>query len=96
MRFLQSSKNLVLFVALASLFGADSLVAQSKSDNNIAWFKAKDLDVEGVAFKDTENDFDRLPERAKDKVRKPVWDLSQFTSGVLVRFQTDSPVIHVT
>ena len=91
---LASSKHLIIFIALASFFAIDSY-AQPPSDTAIAWFKAKDLDVEGVAFKDTENDFDRLPERAKDKVRKQVWDLSQFPSGVIVRFQTDSPVIHI-
>ncbi len=94
MRPLASSKHLIIFAALVSFFGIDSY-AQPTSDTAIAWFKAKDLDVEGVAFKDTENDFDRLPERAKDKVRKQVWDLSQFPAGVLVRFQTDSPVIHI-
>lgn len=70
-------------------------VAQQKPTEAIAWFNASDLDVEGVAFEDRENEFDRLPLRAKASVRPPVWDLSQFTSGVIIRFQTDSPRIHV-
>lgn len=70
-------------------------VAQQKATEAIAWVNASDLDVEGVAFEDRENEFDRLPTRAKASVRPPVWDLSQFSSGVVVRFQTDSPRIHV-
>lgn len=74
---------------------AAPLVAQKKPPEAITWFNASDLDVEGIAFEDRENEFDRLPIRAKADVRQPVWDLSQFSSGVVVRFQTDSPRIHV-
>jgi hypothetical protein len=61
----------------------------------LKWLAARDLDVEGCGFADTASDFDRLPARAETVVRKAVWDLSRFSAGVVVRFQTDAPAIHV-
>jgi len=60
------------------------------------WISADTLSIEGRGFTETERFFDRLPSAAKDVVRKQVWDLSRDSSGMLVRFQTDSKSIHVS
>jgi len=39
--------------------------------------------------------FDRLPSSAEGKVTDPVWNLSRHSAGMTVRFETDSPSIHV-
>lgn len=39
--------------------------------------------------------YQRLPQRAKELVRKPVWDLSLQTAGLYVKFYTNAPKIQV-
>ncbi|MDN5210842.1 SGNH/GDSL hydrolase family protein [Fulvivirgaceae bacterium BMA12] len=39
--------------------------------------------------------YDRLPQQAKQKVRKPVWDLSKHTAGLVIRFRSDAHKIKV-
>ena len=46
--------------------------------------------VEGKGWAETERYFDRLPAKAKDKVRKGVWGLSRHSAGMCVRFETDA------
>jgi lysophospholipase L1-like esterase len=50
------------------------------------WRDARSLTVEGLAFKDTKDPWDRLPARAESVVRKEVWSLSRDSAGALVRF----------
>ena len=52
--------------------------------------------IEGQAwFEGLEEPYDRLPLRAKDKVREPVWNLSKHASGLLIRFRTNATQIKV-
>ncbi len=51
---------------------------------------AQDLGIEGRGWSDVEGVFERLPARAKDTVREPVWHLSKETSGLLVSFESDA------
>ncbi|ANH82682.1 acetylhydrolase [Niabella ginsenosidivorans] len=39
--------------------------------------------------------FTRLPARAEEKVRKPVWELSQNTAGLSIHFYTNAPEITI-
>lgn len=61
---------------------------------DVDWRSAQELLVEGQGWKDVAAPFDRLPARAEQIVRKPVWDLSRQSAGLAVRFASDSPVIH--
>jgi len=61
--------------------------------NDLKWYDIRDLGLEGQGWRDTESPYDRLPARAKRIVRPPVWDLSQHSSGLCVRFMTDSQSI---
>ena len=53
--------------------------------------------IEGTAFTDSvkENTYDRFPLSYKDKVRKPVWNLSKSSAGLSVRFLSNSSSISV-
>lgn len=57
------------------------------------WFDIKNLGVEGKGWTETETFFDRLPTKAKDVVRPPVWSLSKHSAGMAVRFVTDATTI---
>ncbi|HUG20425.1 MAG TPA: SGNH/GDSL hydrolase family protein [Planctomycetaceae bacterium] len=63
--------------------------------DGVAWHNVEDWGIEGKGFNDTLRYFDRLPGRAEKTVRGPVWSLSRHSAGMLVRFETDAPDIHV-
>jgi len=67
--------------------------SESKVNDNIRWHDVRDWGVEGKGWEDTDRYFDRLPLRAKDIVRKPVWNLSRNSSGMSVRFESNSDTI---
>ena len=73
------------------------LLAQNNSyfNNEIDWYNAKDIGVEGKGWTKTKRYFDRLPSKAEGIVRNSVWDLSRHSSGMSIRFVTDSPDIYV-
>jgi len=50
--------------------------------------------LEGMAFDDAPS-FSRLPINAKELVRKPVWDLSRNSAGVVAHFISDAKEIHI-
>ena len=60
------------------------------------WCDAAELRIEGKGWDDTERTYERLPARAAGKVPPMVWDLSKHTSGICVRFVTDSGRIAAT
>jgi lysophospholipase L1-like esterase len=51
--------------------------------------------VEGVCILDSTNIFHRLPTEMKDKVRQPVWNLSENTAGEFIHFKTTATEIKV-
>jgi lysophospholipase L1-like esterase len=63
------------------------------NDAHTRWHDIRDWGIEGKGWADTERFFDRLPARAKEKVRPPVWDLSRHSAGMCVRFQSDGMAI---
>jgi lysophospholipase L1-like esterase len=81
----------VTFLASRTLAGFQ----QRANPSQLSWHKPAEWGVEGRGFDDTEHYYDRLPARAKEMVRKPVWDLSRHSAGIAVRFNTDSPEINV-
>jgi len=69
----------------------------SQTEENIRWVNANVLLTEGQGWHidDLESPYDRLPLKAKDIVRKEVWDLSKDSAGICIRFVTDSSLIKV-
>lgn len=60
--------------------------------DNLVWHDVREWGVEGKGWPadETERFFDRLPARAKDVVRPPVWDLSRHSAGMCTAFETDA------
>lgn len=71
-----------------------SASAASSESAEIKWHDVRDWGVEGKGFSDTDAWFDRLPARAKGRVRDAVWNLSRHSAGMMVRFRTDATQIH--
>ena len=73
----------------------DPASGKADSDGKIVWYDCKLLPLEGKGWADTESYYDRLPSRAKPMVVGDVWMLSRMSAGMCVRFNSDSPIIHV-
>ena len=69
--------------------------AKAGPDGKTLWYDSKDLVVEGKGWSDTKSFYDRLPAKAEGKVPRPVWGLGRDSTGLCVRFTTDSPAIQV-
>ncbi|MBM4040994.1 MAG: hypothetical protein FJ290_21045 [Planctomycetes bacterium] len=83
-------------VALAlagAALGAEKAPPAKDPDGGLKWHDIRDWGVEGKGWAETERPFDRLPARAKEKVRPPVWNLSRNSAGMCVRFETDASAI---
>lgn len=72
-----------------------ALSAQEKSTPGPVWTDARALTVEGQGWREVDAPFDRLPGKAKDRVRPAVWGLSRCAAGICVRFRTDATSLHV-
>jgi len=59
------------------------------------WYDGRLLLLEGRGWEDTESYYDRLPAKARDKVRPPVWNLGHHSTGLCLRFTTDAPSVRV-
>lgn len=76
-------------------FAAPALHVTPKVENGVHWFNPQDWGIEGKGWKETEKYYDRLPKKAHGVVRDVVWNLSRHSSGMVVRFASDSPTIKV-
>ena len=74
-----------LLIALSLLLPAE------KPD--LAWTDVKALRFEGQGWSEVKSPFDRLPSKAEELVRGPVWRLSRDSAGMSARFITDSTEI---
>ncbi len=104
-----SRLHAALFVLLfACLTGAGNAVAQEETPghtpldaasattefgDDLLWYDAAALPLDGKGWNDVAVYYDRLPARAEGVVRAPVWGLSRDSAGMAIRFMTDSPTI---
>src|SRR6478609_2573983 len=84
----------VLVLALAPAV-ATAQPNATESPVTLRWYRATSAVVASKGWTDTEGDFDRFPARARNELRKPVWDLSQHSAGLSVQFVSDATRIHV-
>jgi hypothetical protein len=66
-----------------------------ENNNKIKYYGRDFFRIEGTIVSDSlkESPYDRLPFSYKDKVRKPVWDLSKSSAGLSIRFLSNSSTI---
>lgn len=90
MRYRQLSSFMFLFILI---FQSMNLCAQTDWYNPLEDIS---LPVQGRGWNaEIGKVYSRLPLRAKEKVRKPVWDLSQESAGLYVKFHTNAPNIQI-
>ncbi|MDR2706362.1 MAG: SGNH/GDSL hydrolase family protein [Planctomycetaceae bacterium] len=100
----QMQKQYFQYLFLFLIFTTYSTVAFSEDEpktlspileNGIAWYDAAQWSCEGRGWNDTSTPFTRLPERAKEHVTAAVWNLSQCSAGLIIRFKTNASKIQV-
>lgn len=86
--------SLALSTSASFALGSRLLAAEAKpkTENGVTWYNVEDWGVEGRGWPsgDMQRFYARLPAKAEGVVRKPVWSLSQHSSGMLTRFETDA------
>lgn len=74
-------------------------VSHAQVDDQIFWWNPLQQDsevIEGQAWAENlESGFDRLPHSAKEKVSRPLWNLSKNSAGLSLRFRTNASNIFV-
>ena len=68
-------------------------VIMEPDDDLYVWTDIREFGIEGKGWKDDTLHFNRLPAKAENIVREPVWSLSHHTAGFYVRFITDATSI---
>jgi len=92
-------KRLFLCLSLLYLVGCQESTCNnilfSCDFNNIKYYGEESFLLEGTFIHDSlkENRYDRLPALYKEIVREPVWDLSKHSSGLSIRFLSNSSII---
>jgi hypothetical protein len=92
-------KRIFLCLSLLFLIGCQeencNNILYSCDFNNIKYYGEESFLLEGTFIHDSlkENRYDRLPASYKKIVREPVWDLSKHSSGLSIRFLSNSSVI---
>src|SRR5687767_6623281 len=71
--------------------------AAAKVEDNLDWHDVTKWGLEGREWSEQPRlrYFDRLPAAAEKTVTGAVWNLSRDSAGMMVRFKTDAPAIHV-
>lgn len=74
-----------------------AMAANKEAQSGLQWHDVTAWGVEGRILPDQPRErwFDRFPGSAKDQVTSNVWSLSRDSAGMMARFETDSPSIHV-
>ena len=96
--FLQSACGVCGAALAGAAFAAQAPSAKEKKleagkGDGLTWHDIRDWGIEGKGWQETERPFDRLPAKAKGKVRPPVWDLSHHSAGMAVRFESDATAL---
>lgn len=71
--------------------------AKPQAGTNVQWHDVTQWGVEGRILPQAERKrwFDRLPASAEGKVTTSVWSLSRDSAGMMLRFRSNSPSLHV-
>ena len=88
--------SLFLIISAFYIFSSAQTISPGK-DKPIKYYGRDFFLIEGTTIADSlkESPYDRLPLSYKDKVRKPVWNLSKSSAGITVRFNSNSTSVKV-
>lgn len=90
-------RKLICLLFLATICTSVFSQENTGKKENIKYYGKDSFLIEGTGVSESEKEspYDRLPASYKNKVRKPVWDLSKNSAGISVRFNTNSTTVKV-
>ena len=62
-------------------------------NEGLVWYDITSIPVEGQAWSDPKHRYDRMTGRAEDMVREQVWLSGQCSTGLFLRFSSDTRCI---
>ncbi|MDD3908147.1 MAG: SGNH/GDSL hydrolase N-terminal domain-containing protein, partial [Bacteroidales bacterium] len=77
--------KLCRLIFFLSIFSFSSFIS-----GETKYYDAAQFPLIGKITNNTETRYERLPSYLKDKTRPPVWDLGKNTSGMAIRFRSNS------
>ena len=80
----------IMFGLLFTTTGFGQKTDSSTDDEGFFWTDIINFGLQGKGWKHDDLDYNRLPAKAKEMVREPVWNLSHHTAGFYVRFVTNA------
>jgi len=87
-------RRIAVVVAVFALWSAQAARAQA-DEAKLTYRSIRAARIEGKAWSNTKDPFDRLPPQVEGLVRHSVWNLSRHSAGIAARFLTDAPRIDV-
>jgi lysophospholipase L1-like esterase len=89
--YLKTAISLFVYLFLVS----SSAFNQTQTAESLKWHDLRNFTIEGKAWNETANFYDRLPAKAEKIVRPEVWRLAQNSAGISARFITDADSVSV-
>ncbi|MFT4537759.1 MAG: lysophospholipase L1-like esterase [Planctomycetota bacterium] len=83
-----------VIASTASTSTSSALTKGAEPIVEVKWRSIEDAVIEGRAWDELAEPYDRLPAKAEAIVRKPVWRLAQDSAGICARFITNASTIH--
>lgn len=87
---MMTDKITLLLLSLALLLGVSPMLAQDAKDSPKKYVDATTLRIINKGYDDSERVFTRLPKYLQDSVRANLWNRQECSSGMGIRFATDS------
>ncbi len=80
---------------LPSTVEIDKYMMVTDPDGLFVWYNCNQFPIEGKGWRETDSYYDRLPSKAKGTVPEAIWNLSHHSSGMAIRFKTESAQLQV-
>lgn len=85
----------IILLAASMLLWSTAVAAEVKWHNPMAEAAEGTTNIHNQAWNEDGGNYRRLPQRAQDKLRPKLWDLSTNSAGLQIQFVTNSPDINV-
>ncbi|MEG0560056.1 MAG: SGNH/GDSL hydrolase family protein [Muribaculaceae bacterium] len=87
--------ELVLAIMLIGVITPSMAFAEEKQPEPLRYVNAQNLKIINKGFNDTFGHYTRIPAYLKDSVRPELWERAQCSSGIAIRFATNSKRVGV-
>jgi hypothetical protein len=95
MNFSKTIKAVIIYIFLFANLGCVVANAQEPQPGQLKYYNALNFRMVNTCFDNTLTPYTRIPKYLKDSVRKDLWERAQCSSGIAIRFSTNSKAIGI-